>query len=134
MNSESKWIAKTTAGFARRGATIRAANDFRPNYASQFATESEALPDSSASWADRPIVLTVKAGVAHLMFAESHLNGLAAGFRAGMPCDPPTRAAARQILEASAYAYWLLDTNIDARRRACRGLEEARYALVDRSK
>ena len=134
MTLQESWIAETLAELARRGESIRETNDFAPNSTSQFAEESVALPDAQDSWADRPIALAVRAGTAHLMFAESHLRALAANFQVGLQDDPPVRAASRQILEASAYAHWLLDPIIDERERARRGLEEARYAIEDRSK
>jgi hypothetical protein len=126
--------AETLCELARLASSIRHKNGFTPTHTSVFATQSLALPDGQSFWADRPIAFAVRAGSAYLMFAESHLRALAATFQSGTPEDPPVRASCRQILEAAAYAHWLLDPNLNERERAQRALAEAKYALVNRSK
>lgn len=126
-------IASTLEGLVRCARRVRAVNDVRPRPGSKYLTEATDLTDQTGCWADRPVAFAVRAGIAHLAFAESHLRAMAPNFREVALDDPPVRAAARQIMEGSGYAFWLLDTAVDARARAERGLQEATYALKRRS-
>jgi hypothetical protein len=133
MTEDSAWIAETLDGFARCGASTRAANQERPVAGSAF-DKAITTVDRAGAWTVRPIAMAIKIAGGYLALSESHLRALAMHCRAPRFEDLPARASSRQALEACSFAFRLLDPRLENEERAKRSLEESLYTLEDRSK